>query len=66
MKIKRLLAILTAILMIIALAGCGTGGSDQGDKDVSGSEKTDPSSLKGTTIRVYTHMGQRVLGEEKR
>ncbi|HEY8422406.1 MAG TPA: extracellular solute-binding protein [Thermoclostridium sp.] len=69
MKIKRLLAILTAVLMIVSLAGCGVEDSktSQGNTDATGGTKlTDPSSLKGTTIRVYTHMGQRVLGEEKK
>jgi ABC-type glycerol-3-phosphate transport system substrate-binding protein len=55
MKIKRLLALLLALIMVVSMAGCGDAQSNQTNKD-----------LKGTTIKVYTHMGQRVLGEEKK
>ncbi|NLM11536.1 MAG: extracellular solute-binding protein [Clostridiaceae bacterium] len=67
MRIKKFLAIFIAILMIASLAGCGVDDSktSQGDTDATVDTK-DPSSLTGTTIRVYTHMGQRVLGEEKK
>ncbi|HEY8499135.1 MAG TPA: extracellular solute-binding protein [Clostridia bacterium] len=63
MKTKKLLAFLAAAIMIITLAGCGTGGTKTAQGGTNG---TDTSSLKGTTIRVYTHMGNRVLGEEKK
>jgi raffinose/stachyose/melibiose transport system substrate-binding protein len=71
MKSKGFLAILTAIVMMISLVGCGVeapGGTTAPDTPSStgGTSSEDPSSLKGTTIRVYTHMGNRVLGEEKK
>lgn len=65
MKIKGFLAIFTAILMVISLVGCAGTNTTSDIKSANGS-KTDPLSLKGTTIRVYTHMGNRVLGEEKK
>lgn len=68
MKAKKLLAILTAVTVILSLASCvepqtGTGGTTN---DPGKTTQADPSSLKGTTIRVYTHGGNRVLGEEKK
>ena len=68
MKAKKLFAILTAVTVILSLASCvepqtGTGGTTN---DPGKTTQADPSSLKGTTIRVYTHGGNRVLGEEKK
>lgn len=63
MNLKKFLAILTAAVMMISLVGCGVEGTST---DPGGTILEDPSSLKGTTIRVYTHGGNRVLGEEKK
>ncbi len=73
MKIKKFLAILIAVIIVLSLAGCGakintdSGTNLTGNGNVAGeTPETDLSSLKGTTIRVYTHGGNRVLGEEKK
>ncbi len=75
MKLKKVLALSLAAVLTFSLAGCGSGeketdapaeaaaGKEAGTK---GTEDGDSSALKGTTIRVYTHSGNRVLGEEKK
>ncbi|UZQ86076.1 hypothetical protein ODU73_000475 [Thermoclostridium stercorarium] len=68
-KLRKLLAFITAILMTFSLAGCSTGDTNtfrSGTNTNTKNNTTDSESLRGTTIRVFTHMGQRVLGEEKR
>ncbi|BCJ96102.1 hypothetical protein acsn021_36710 [Anaerocolumna cellulosilytica] len=77
MKLKKVLAIGLAAVMTFSLAGCG--GQEKTNTDVTGSGnntaatkgaestgESDLSSLKGSTISVYTHGGNRVLGEEKK
>jgi len=76
MKTKRLFAVLIAAIMLFSMVGCGSGDDKPADRTQSDSTaaagtsdesgKTDLSSLKGTKIRVYTHSGNRVLGEEKK
>ena len=63
MKTKKFLAIFAIALMVLTLVACGPEGTKTAQ---SGTDGTDKSSLKGTTIKVYTHMGNRVLGEEKK
>ena len=64
-------------LVSTAFAGCGNNGGSTGDGEAAGSPteggkvlKTisdiDAAALKGTTVTLYTHMGNRVLGEEKK
>ncbi|AGC67491.1 extracellular solute-binding protein family 1 [Thermoclostridium stercorarium subsp. stercorarium DSM 8532] len=68
-KLRKLLAFITAILMTFSLAGCSTGDTNTSRSGTNTNTKnntTDSESLRGTTIRVFTHMGQRVLGEEKK
>ncbi len=79
MKLKKVLALALAAAMTLSLAACG-GSGDSGNADASGAtagednaaqsgnsgEEVDISSLAGTTISVYTHGGNRVLGEEKK
>ena len=63
MKTKKFLAIFAIALMVLTLVACGPEGTKTAQ---SGTDGTDKSSLKDTTIKVYTHMGNRVLGEEKK
>ena len=63
MKTKKFLAIFAIALMVLTLVACGPEGTKTAQ---SGTDGTDKSSLKATTIKVYTHMGNRVLGEEKK
>ncbi len=79
MKLKRLIAL--SLAAVLTLAGCSFGGDTQKDTAGSAEEagastdsdtenqasgETDLSSLKGTTINVYTQGGNLVLGEEKK
>lgn len=64
MKLKKVLAIGLAVILTFSLAGCGE--KDKATSDTSKTKEIDMSKLKGTTINVYTHGGNRVLGEEKK
>lgn len=74
MRLKKLLALGLAVVMTFSLAACGskneTGNNVAPTETGSGNEatptETDMSSLKGTTINVYTQGGNLVLGEEKK
>lgn len=81
MKLKKILALALAAVMTLSLTACGSGNDDGGNSgsnensssnENSGSNENssqsdvDLSSLAGTTISVYTHGGNRVLGEEKK
>ncbi len=61
MKKKLIAFLLTTAMASTLLVGC----SDNSSKPAS-STPADLTSLAGTTIRVYTHGGNRVLGEEKK
>lgn len=81
MKLKKVLALALAATMMLSLVACGesdgasdtgstgnvdspTASDDAGNADVP--SEIDVASLEGTTISVYTHVGNRVLGEEKK
>ncbi len=78
MILKKVIAIGLTAVMALSLAGCASGGKETdaptagtGTKteETAGTKETgngDLSALKGTTISVYTHGGNRVLGEEKK
>lgn len=65
-------------MMVVSMVGCSSNSNNTNktnepaategasSSEGTGSEGTDLSSLKGTTISVYTHGGNRVLGEEKK
>ncbi|MDF2872086.1 MAG: extracellular solute-binding protein [Anaerocolumna sp.] len=80
MKLKKVLAVVLASVMVVSMVGCSSNNNTNNtnkaneptategapSSEGTGSEGTDLSSLKGTTISVYTHGGNRVLGEEKK
>ena len=78
MKLKKVLAVVLASMMVVSMVGCSSNSNNTNktnepaategasSSEGTGSEGTDLSSLKGTTISVYTHGGNRVLGEEKK
>ena len=78
MKTRRFIALVMGMTMAVSgLAACGNNGGDSSDNGGStdaGEGKTgfktadqiDKESLKGKTITLYTHGGNRVLGEEKK
>ena len=78
MKLKKVLAVVLASMMVVSMVGCSSNSTNTNktnepaategasSSEGTGSEGTDLSSLKGTTISVYTHGGNRVLGEEKK
>lgn len=82
MKLKKVLALSLAAILTFSLAGCGSDGSTTevtpsteeagasteaaGATTAATTGEIDYSALKGTTINVYSHMGQLVLGEEKK
>jgi ABC-type sugar transport system, periplasmic component len=80
MRLKKVLAIMLATTVMFSMVGCSAKDNKatqsstnvtEGAKATEGAKpteaaKTDLSALKGTTIRVYTHGGNRVLGEEKK
>lgn len=76
MKLRKILSLLLVLVLALSIAGCKKDTEDTKDTsneagDTSGSEEggekeADVSDLKGTTIKVYTHGGNRVLGEEKK
>ncbi len=82
MKLRKVLAAVLTIAMVTSMAGCSSDNNSgkkntsatsgtkttngASDKSTENSGQGDLSALKGTTISVYTHMGNRVLGEEKK
>lgn len=67
MKFKKLLSLVMVMALTFSLLGCGS--KEEKDVNASGTKKVediDLEKLKGTTISVYTHSGNRVLGEEKK
>lgn len=80
MNSKKIMALaMSMALASTALSGCGGNGGttdNGGSSDNSGSgdsgkvmktiSEIDAEALKGTTVTLYTHMGNRVLGEEKK
>lgn len=71
MKFKKAVVLCMAAVLMFSMFGCGDKAAKTTEKtNKSGTSestgKNDLSSLKGTTIRVYTHGGNRVLGEEKK
>ncbi len=78
MNSKKVMALaMSMALASTALSGCGgnggstdNGGSSGGSGDSGKVLKTiseiDAAALKGTTVTLYTHGGNRVLGEEKK
>lgn len=76
MKLKKVLALSLAAVLTFSLAGCGASDSatTEGDStaateagtEAASTEEVDIASLAGTEINVYTHGGNRVLGEEKK
>ncbi len=63
MKLKKVVALLLAVVLAFSLMACG---NKKEKDDVDASKEVDLADLKGTTITVYTHGGNRVLGEEKK
>ncbi len=74
MKLKKLLSLSLAAILAFSLVGCGASeetaqeSSSETTASEAGTEsgKADIASLAGTEINVYTHGGNRVLGEEKK
>ncbi len=73
MKIKKLLVIFITLTMVLSIAACSPAGNNTAATNAAGASgnigdnpEAGSSTLEGTTIRVYTHMGNRVLGEEKK
>jgi ABC-type glycerol-3-phosphate transport system substrate-binding protein len=77
MKLRKILALSLVFILAFSLTACGskkdtaTDATDAAQttnsSDATGStDEVDLASLKGTTINVYTHGGNRVLGEEKK
>lgn len=78
MRLRRMAAFGLAAIMAVTMSACGGNGDGNGQKEneggretVAGGQETTEtkgaaSDLSGTTIRVYTHGGNRVLGEEKK
>ncbi|QEH70644.1 extracellular solute-binding protein [Cellulosilyticum sp. ST5] len=74
MKKKLFTLLLTTAMASSLLAGCGgnqtktdePAASPSAAPSASAEAEKDTSSLAGTTISVYTHGGNRVLGEEKK
>lgn len=81
MKLKKVLALSLAVALTFSLVGCSskkdtatnatnstesTETAATTDSTAATTESTDLSALKGTTINVYTHSGNLVLGEEKK
>ncbi len=71
MKLRKILSLLLVLVLAFSIAGCKDKAVDTSKKagEEAGEDKggkTDLSDLKGTTIKVYTHGGNRVLGEEKK
>ncbi|MEN8904831.1 MAG: extracellular solute-binding protein [Clostridiales bacterium] len=64
MNTTKVVGLILCFALLFSFVGCNSSEKDsekkQDDKNV------DPASLAGTKIKVYTHMGQRVLGEEKK
>lgn len=82
MKLKKVVALLLSVALAFSFTGCGNKDDNEASSDKSNvtqapestdsTDATEPtkaadlSALKGTTVRVYTHGGNRVLGEEKK
>ncbi len=78
MKTKRFIALVMGMTMAVSgLAACGNNGGDssdnggstdagEGKSEFKTADQIDKESLKGKTITLYTHGGNRVLGEEKK
>lgn len=78
MKIKKLSALALSIIMSVGtFSACGGGNDSSSDSNAGGNDNAgggavqsadeiDADSLKGKTITLYTHGGNRVLGEEKK
>ncbi len=81
MKLKKVVALLLSAVLAFSFTGCGNKDEEtssdknqvtQAPETEDSADSTEPtkaadlSSLKGTTIKVYTHGGNRVLGEEKK
>jgi ABC-type sugar transport system, periplasmic component len=71
MKLKKFIAVGMAAVMAFTMTGCGSDKKTSAvpaktETSASANGKTDLTSLKGTTINVFTHGGNRVLGEEKK
>lgn len=75
MKLKKVLALSLAAVLTFSLVGCGASEetaqeatSEAAAASEAGTEsgEVDIASLAGTEINVYTHGGNRVLGEEKK
>lgn len=80
MKLKKALALGLAAILALSAIGCGGEGSNESNSgsgtesagtesagtESSSSSEIDVASLAGSTISVYTHGGNRVLGEEKK
>ena len=67
MKLKKLLSLIMVTALTFSLVGCGS--KEEKKEDTTGTKKVedmDLEKLKGTSISVYTHSGNRVLGEEKK
>jgi ABC-type glycerol-3-phosphate transport system substrate-binding protein len=64
MKLKKVVALLLAVVFVFSFTACGS--KEEASDGTDGSKEVDVSDLKGTTVRVYTHGGNRVLGEEKK
>ncbi|MDF2801094.1 MAG: transporter periplasmic subunit [Anaerocolumna sp.] len=74
MRLKKFMALGLAVVMTFSLAACGTKNetgnnatpTEAGSETEATPTETDLSSLKGSTINVYTQGGNLVLGEEKK
>lgn len=68
MKLKKMAALGLAAVMSLTAVACGESGDGKQPESSQGGQtaKTEGKDLAGTTIRVYTHTGNRVLGEEKK
>jgi ABC-type glycerol-3-phosphate transport system substrate-binding protein len=63
MNISKVLVFILCLTLIFSVTACDNSSNESSEDN---SKEVDPASLAGTTINVYTHMGQRVLGEEKK
>ena len=67
MKFKKFLSLTMVAVLTLSLVGCGSKDEKKDEAAVSKKvEDMDLEKLKGTTVSVYTHSGNRVLGEEKK
>lgn len=62
---RKVVAALLVLVLSMSLLACNKNNDNDGDV-IKKVEDIDKEALKGTTVSVYTHGGNRVLGEEKK